>query len=78
MFAATFAPKKQLLGAFLFGPTGAQPRPNWRKSRVARDISRWGRGSVFLDVNENGRRLLRVLPGPDPVNPVTGLETPPS
>jgi pimeloyl-CoA synthetase len=31
---------------------------------IERDISRWGRGSVFIDVNETGRRLLRILPQP--------------
>jgi hypothetical protein len=31
---------------------------------IERDISRWGRGSVFIEVNENGRRLLRILPQP--------------
>jgi hypothetical protein len=31
---------------------------------IVRDISRWGRGSIFIDVNETGRRLLRILPQP--------------
>jgi hypothetical protein len=31
---------------------------------IERDISRWGRGSIFIDVNETGRRLLRILPQP--------------
>ena len=31
---------------------------------IERDISRWGRGSSFIEVNEIGRRLLRILPQP--------------
>jgi hypothetical protein len=32
-----------------------------------RDIRRWGRGSTFIEVNETGRRLLRILPQACPV-----------
>jgi hypothetical protein len=31
---------------------------------IERDIQRWGRGSTFIEVNEIGRRLLRILPQP--------------
>jgi hypothetical protein len=31
---------------------------------IERDISRWGRGSILIDVNETGRRLLRILSQP--------------
>jgi hypothetical protein len=31
---------------------------------IERDISRWGRDSIFIDVNETGCRLLRILPQP--------------
>jgi hypothetical protein len=31
---------------------------------IERDIRRWGRGSIFLDVSETGLRLLRILPQP--------------
>jgi hypothetical protein len=29
---------------------------------IERDVKRWGRGSALIDVNETGRRLLRILP----------------
>jgi hypothetical protein len=31
---------------------------------IERDISRWGRGSILVNMNETGRRLLRILPQP--------------
>jgi hypothetical protein len=31
---------------------------------IERDIRRWGRSSSFIDVNETGRQLLRILPEP--------------
>jgi hypothetical protein len=31
---------------------------------IERNISRWGRGSVFIDVSETGLRLLRILQQP--------------
>ena len=33
---------------------------------IERDMSRWGRGNTFIEVNETGRRLLRILPHPRP------------
>jgi hypothetical protein len=45
----------------LLKASGATPSD---MDEIERDISRWGRGSIFIDVNENGRRLLRILPQP--------------
>ena len=41
--------------------SGATPA---EMEEIERDISGWGRGSIFLDVNETGRRLLRILAEP--------------
>jgi hypothetical protein len=40
----------------------ARTQLRWKRSRAT--IHRWGLGSVFLNVNETGRRLLRILPQP--------------
>jgi hypothetical protein len=69
MFAATFAPKKQLLGAFLFGPTGAQPRPNWRIAR--RDAIKPAFGSHYPGVI----LTLPAKPHPRIVSPTASVET---
>jgi hypothetical protein len=31
---------------------------------IERDMKQQGRGSTFIEVNETGRRLLRILPQP--------------
>jgi hypothetical protein len=31
---------------------------------IERDMKQQGRGSAFIEINENGRRLLRILPQP--------------
>jgi hypothetical protein len=31
---------------------------------IERDMKQQGRGSMFIDINETGRRLLRILPQP--------------
>jgi hypothetical protein len=33
-------------------------------AEIERDMKQQGRGSTFIDVNETGRRLLRILPEP--------------
>jgi hypothetical protein len=40
-------------------PNGATPS---EMDEIERDIRRWGRGCILIDVNETGRRLLRILP----------------
>ncbi len=39
--------------------SGATPA---EMGEIERDIRRWGRASTFSDINETGRRLLRILP----------------
>jgi hypothetical protein len=41
----------------LLKASGATPA---EMDEIERDIARWSRGSVFVDVNETGRRLLRI------------------
>jgi hypothetical protein len=47
---------------------------------VERDIRRWGRGSTLIDVNETGRRLMRIVTQRDPAiipaMPAPGTTTP--
>jgi hypothetical protein len=45
----------------IFRASGATPAD---MEEIERDIARWGRGSILIDVNETGRRLLRILPQP--------------
>jgi hypothetical protein len=45
----------------LLKASGATPTD---MEEIERDIRRWGRGSIFLDVSETGLRLLRILPQP--------------
>jgi hypothetical protein len=52
------------------GKRGATPA---EMDEIERDMSRWGRGSTFIEVNETGRRLLRILP--QPYSAIPGLQS---
>jgi hypothetical protein len=45
----------------LLQASGASPT---ELDEIERDMKQQGRGSTFIEVNETGRRLLRILPQP--------------